>query len=95
MEDIQQSTLRNIVVRLHHILFPGEPLKFCAFSEEIFQTEPIHYFNDYRKPIEHYLADIDGNVLLDLCMHLSILLLDYSENYNVDNIFNSDLLELE
>ncbi|XP_048270717.1 4-aminobutyrate aminotransferase, mitochondrial-like [Bombus affinis] len=71
---------------------PGEPAKPYTLTEipgprseallnefsKIQQVGSIQYFGDYQRSVGNYLADIDGNVFLDMFMQLSTLALGYN-----------------
>ncbi|XP_076755550.1 4-aminobutyrate aminotransferase, mitochondrial [Xylocopa sonorina] len=71
---------------------PGEPAKPYTLTEipgprseallnefsRIQQVGTIQYFADYQRSIGNYLADIDGNVFLDMFMQISTLPLGYN-----------------
>lgn len=71
---------------------PGEPMKPYTLTEipgprsdallnefsKIQQIGSIQYFADYQRSVGNYLADIDGNVFLDMFMQLSTLPLGYN-----------------
>ncbi|OAD55637.1 4-aminobutyrate aminotransferase, mitochondrial [Eufriesea mexicana] len=71
---------------------PGEPAKPYTLTEipgprseallnefsKVQQVGSIQYFADYQRSVGNYLADIDGNVFLDIFMQLSTLPLGYN-----------------
>ncbi|XP_076627152.1 4-aminobutyrate aminotransferase, mitochondrial [Colletes latitarsis] len=71
---------------------PGEPAKPYTLTEipgprseallnefsKIQQVGSIQYFADYQRSVGNYLADIDGNVFLDMFMQISTLPLGYN-----------------
>ncbi|XP_017880812.1 4-aminobutyrate aminotransferase, mitochondrial-like [Ceratina calcarata] len=71
---------------------PGEPAKPYTLSEvpgprsdallnefsKIQQVGSIEYFADYQRSVGNYIADIDGNVFLDMLMQFSSLPLGYN-----------------
>ncbi|KZC09694.1 PREDICTED: 4-aminobutyrate aminotransferase, mitochondrial-like [Dufourea novaeangliae] len=71
---------------------PGEPTKPYTLTEipgprseallnefsKIQQVGSIQYFADYQRSVGNYLADIDGNVFLDMFMQISTLPLGYN-----------------
>ncbi|CAD1468250.1 unnamed protein product, partial [Heterotrigona itama] len=79
---------------LHHMPkapLPGEPAKPYTLTEipgprseallnefSKIQQVDIQYFGDYQRSIGNYLADIDGNVFLDMFMQVSTLTLGYN-----------------
>ncbi|XP_031848370.1 4-aminobutyrate aminotransferase, mitochondrial isoform X2 [Nomia melanderi] len=71
---------------------PGEPSKPYTLTDipgprsealldelsKIQQVGSIQYFADYQRSVGNYLADIDGNVFLDMFMQISTLPLGYN-----------------
>ncbi|KOX71399.1 4-aminobutyrate aminotransferase, mitochondrial [Melipona quadrifasciata] len=80
--------------KLHHMPkapLPGEPAKPYTLTEipgprseallnefSKIQQVDVQYFGDYQRSIGNYLADIDGNVFLDMFMQVSTLALGYN-----------------
>ena len=48
------------------------------YNYKILQQVDIQYFGDYQRSTGNYLADIDGNVFLDMFMQMSTLALGYN-----------------
>lgn len=86
------------------LLVPGEPdgpkmltrspgplsLAYKAELDAIQNTSAIHFFCDYENSIGNYLADVDGNIYLDLFQQISSLPLGYNHPYLLSVLKNPD-----
>ena len=96
------ATLPSIVDDLP--LVPGEPsgprmlttspgplsLAHKRELDSIQNTGAVHFFCDYRNSIGNYLADVDGNVYLDLFQQISSLPLGYNHPFLLAVLKNPD-----
>ena len=58
--------------------------------DRIQNTAAIHFFCDYQKSIGNYLADVDGNVYLDVFQQISSLPLGYNHPFLLGVLKNPD-----
>ncbi|XP_034188252.1 4-aminobutyrate aminotransferase, mitochondrial [Osmia lignaria lignaria] len=89
---IQRGPESRLLHHVPKAPLPGEPPKPYTLTEipgprseallnefsKIQQVGSIQYFADYQRSVGNYLADIDGNVFLDMFMQLSTLPLGYN-----------------
>jgi len=58
--------------------------------DRIQNTAAVHFFCDYQKSIGNYLADVDGNVYLDVFQQISSLPLGYNHPFLIGVLKNPD-----
>ncbi|CDR42761.1 CYFA0S10e01948g1_1 [Cyberlindnera fabianii] len=65
------------VVKVTEIPGP-ESKKAIASLGEVFDTRPVYFVADYEKSLGNYIADVDGNVYLDLYAQIASIALGYN-----------------
>jgi len=70
---------------------PGPVSQACKRDLDRMQnTGAVHFFCDYQKSIGNYLADVDGNMYLDVFQQISSLPLGYNHPFMMSVLKNPD-----
>lgn len=64
---------------------PGpESQKQVSELKKLFDTRPVYFIADYEKSIGNYIADVDGNLYLDLYAQIASIALGYNNPALID-----------